>query len=61
MDHAETVAMAWAELGNFEEAIAWQNRALDLGTEREPTTELDLARRRLALYQRGEPCRAPWK
>ena len=58
LDHLETLAMALAEAGRFDDAIAWQQRAL----EREraeaggnSSQRLD----RLALYQARQPLRAP--
>ena len=58
LDHLETLAMAMAEAGHFEEAVSWQQRAL----ERERETgggnspqRLD----RLRLYQARQPLRAP--
>ncbi len=58
LNDAETVAMVLAELGRFDEAVRWQRAAL----ERLETAGGDggRLRRRLALYQRGEPCRDPW-
>lgn len=59
-DHAQTVAMALAGLGRFEEAVAWQARAVEeIGaTGSEPA--LRQARARLALFRRGERSLAPW-
>lgn len=54
--HGETVAMAYAELGRFELARHWQQRMVDAMEEGEPLSE---ARRRLALYDAGEPYRGP--
>ncbi len=58
LDHLETLAMALAEAGRFDDAVAWQERAL----ERERAEaggnspqRLD----RLALYQARQPLRAP--
>ena len=58
IDHLETLAMALAETGRFDEAVSWQQRALD--REREATggnspQRLD----RLRLYQTRRPLRAP--
>ncbi len=55
---AETLAMALAELGRFEEAVGWQRAAL---ARLEPSpADVRRLRQRLALYQRGSPCREPW-
>lgn len=52
--HAETVAMALAESGSFEEAVAWERRAIAQLTG----AAGDRARERLALYEEGAPFRA---
>ncbi len=49
-DMMDTVAAAYAEAGNFEEAIRWQERAV----EADNTEEL---RRRLELYRKKQPYR----
>jgi tetratricopeptide (TPR) repeat protein len=60
-EYAETLAMALAELGRFEEAIGWQQRVLVAGRQQgADESYLQLLRRRLDAYKRGEPCRAPW-
>ena len=56
--YAETAAMALAEQGRFEEAVTWQRRLIQ-EAERAPAL-LPRLRERLAAYERGEPCRAPW-
>lgn len=53
--HAETVAMAYAETGSFEEAVEWQRRAID---RLDPGPAAERARARLDLYEAGEPFRA---
>ncbi len=57
VDHAETVAMAMAELGEFDKAVQWQRalamRALQSG-DRPLANRLS---QRLALYERREPVR----
>ncbi len=59
--YAETVAMAYAELGRFDDALAWQRRLiLEARRASGGAALLPRLERRLALYQRGEPCRAPW-
>lgn len=58
--HAETVAMALAELGRFDEAIEWQSRALaEVDRVENPQRALE-AGKRLEAYRRGEPSREPW-
>ena len=58
---AETMAMALAELGRFVEATEWQRLAIAVATD---GGHPDAARRmsaNLALYERHEPCRTPWR
>jgi tetratricopeptide (TPR) repeat protein len=56
---AETLAMALAELGRFEDAVELQGR---IHSEASRTGDPDLPsiEARLRLYQQGEPARAPW-
>ena len=59
-DLGETMAMALAELGRYDEAIRVQ-RDLMTGAERRGLH--DVTRRlaeNLALYERHQPCRMPW-
>ncbi len=58
LDHLETLAMAYAEAGRFDDAVLWQERALE--QERQTAggnspQRLD----RLALYRARQPLRAP--
>ncbi len=58
LDHLETLAMALAEAGRFDDAVLWQQRALE--QERQAAggnspQRLD----RLALYRARQPLRAP--
>lgn len=58
---AETMAMALAEVGRFREAVEWQRLAMSVAAD---AGHADIARRmaaNLALYQRQEPCRQPWR
>ncbi len=55
---AETAAMALAELGRFDEAAEWQRAAL--ARVESASGDVRRVRRRLALYERGAPCREPW-
>jgi tetratricopeptide (TPR) repeat protein len=53
---AETMAMAYAELGRFDEAIAWQRAAVGAATE-STKSGAPWTRARLTLYEGGKPCR----
>lgn len=59
-EHAETVAMALAELGRFDEAVEWQKRSIGEAESSGEGRRVPALRRRLELYEKGEPCRAPW-
>ncbi len=57
---AETMAMALAESGRFDEAARWQQDAIRAASE---SKREDLVRRltaNLKLYQSRQPCRTPW-
>ena len=58
-EHAETLAMALAELGDFERAANLQQQVLDVVAQRgsSPTAG---QRQRLRAYKNGEPVREPW-
>jgi len=66
-EHAETVAMAQAELGRFDDAARWQERAIEQmekgagDGEADRLSPLGTARRRLDGYRKGEAVRAPWR
>jgi tetratricopeptide (TPR) repeat protein len=54
--HLGTLAAAYAETGDFGEAIQWQERALDLAA---PEYDKAAAQSRLELYRAGKPYREP--
>ncbi len=57
---AETMAMAFAEVGRFDEAVRWQRDAISAATE---SKRDDLVRKltvNLRLYENRQPCRTPW-
>lgn len=51
----DTLAAAYAETGNFQQAIKWQTRALS--SRKFPRDERAAGRRRLSLYRRGKAYR----
>jgi tetratricopeptide (TPR) repeat protein len=51
-----TLAAAYAETGDFDSAIKWQKKAIDLLTEEEEELHADFEER-LKLYQSGKPYR----
>jgi tetratricopeptide (TPR) repeat protein len=60
IEHAETVAMALAETGNYAEARRWQQKAIEVATRQGRGSALPRLRGNLALYKSGKPCRTPW-
>jgi Flp pilus assembly protein TadD len=47
-----TMAAASAEVGNFDDAVKWQRKSLELGV---PEIEVEQAHRRLKLYEQRKP------
>jgi len=61
MDLGETMAMTFAELGQYAEAAVWQRDAIAAATR---AGHDDLAQRmaeNLGLYEGRKPCRTPWR
>jgi hypothetical protein len=59
LSNAETVAMALAEVGRFEDAVRLQSRILQEATQR-GSPELAQIESRLRRYERADPVRSPW-
>ena len=59
MEHAETVAMALAEVGEFDRAAELQSQLI-AEVERQGGVPTDGQRRRLESYLAGQPVREPW-
>jgi tetratricopeptide (TPR) repeat protein len=57
---AETMAMAQAELGRFDEALRWQREAIDLARQSGRTESLPQLESTLHRYEARQPCRTPW-
>ena len=59
--HGETVAMALAELGRFDEAVSWQERLLEQArADGAPELVVQALEARLGDYARGRPAREAW-
>jgi len=61
VDTLETMAMAQAEVGQFTEAVRWQNEAIAAARQ---SSEPGIAQRivdNLRLYEARKPCRTPWR
>jgi tetratricopeptide (TPR) repeat protein len=57
---AETMAMALAEVGQFEDAVVWQREAMTAAGQTPPDTLARLSEN-LRLYESRKPCRIPWR
>ena len=57
---AETMAMAFAEQGQFEKAVEWQRAAIELARQGRRTATPPSLAENLRLYERRQPCRTPW-
>jgi len=55
--HAETIALAFAELGRCSEAAQWQSKAIEAARQEGLQARLDELSRAWAAYEHGEPCR----
>ena len=53
--HLDTLAAAYAELGEFDKAVEWQEKALKTGDI--PIKDMDAARKRLELFKAKKPYR----
>ena len=56
----ETLAMAFAELGRFEEAVLAQERAIEIAREGGEEAFAEKLQKNLEIYKAGKPCREPW-
>jgi len=57
---AETMAMALAELGRFDEAAQWQHNAIGIASQSGRTGVAGRLAVNLRLYEARRPCRVPW-
>ncbi len=60
LQSAQTLAMAYAETGKFEEAIALQRDLIQRVELAGSNDRLAIFQGRLELYEQGQPVRAPW-
>lgn len=62
MEHAETLAMALAEVGRYEEAIVWQQRILDRArASGAPGPVVQRLQSRLDAFRSGTVLQDPWE
>jgi len=60
LSSAETMAMVFAEVGEWDRAVAWQRQTIDAARQaKQPALVARLAAN-LRLYQQKKPCRIPW-
>jgi len=60
LELGETMAMALAALGRYDEAAAVQRDLLKDARENGLAVAVPRLAKNLARYERGEPCRTPW-
>jgi hypothetical protein len=53
--------MALAEVGRFAEAAEWQRLAMSVAVDAGHAAAAQMMAANLALYQRRQPCRTPWR
>jgi len=61
LELAQTMAMALAEVGRFEDAVRWQREVIAAAAK---SNRRDLSTRlaeNLSRYEKGLPCREPWR
>ena len=61
LDLGETMAMALAELGHFDEAVAWQRNAMAAAAQAGREDLVQRMTENLRRYEAGQPCRTPWR
>ena len=60
LEFVETKAMLLAAMGNFEEALQWQEAALQAARNAGEKLIVDRLTTNKSHYSRGEPARDPW-
>jgi len=56
----ETMAMAFAEMGQFDQAVAVQRDIMAAASKAGLTAAVRAMAENLRRYERGQPCRTPW-
>jgi tetratricopeptide (TPR) repeat protein len=56
----ETMAMALAEVGAFDEAVTWQRQAVEAARNAGQPVLVARLTANLRLYEQRQPCRVPW-
>lgn len=60
-DLGEAMAMALAEVGQYAEAASWQREVMSMAEQAGRYDLAQLMAGNLTLYERGQPCRTPWR
>jgi tetratricopeptide (TPR) repeat protein len=60
-DQAETIAMALAETGQYQKAVNVERSVIQSVEQGDSHESLNGLKARLALYERGQACRIPWR
>ena len=58
---AETMAMTSAEVGQYSDAVLWQQQAIDAAGHAGRRDLMERLTGNLKLYQANRPCRTPWR
>lgn len=61
VDLGETMAMALAEVGRYQEAVTWQRGAIEAARQKGELDRAAWMAERLRLYESGRPSRIPWR
>ncbi|HVR70200.1 MAG TPA: tetratricopeptide repeat protein [Vicinamibacteria bacterium] len=61
IEHAETLAMALAEVGRFEEAARTQREVVARAKARGAAGEVERSMEAVWRYEKGQPSRGPWR
>lgn len=61
LDLGETMAMTLAELGEYEQAAAWQRGAMAAAKQLGRDQLVHRMAENLYMYEREKPCRTPWR
>jgi hypothetical protein len=56
----QTMAMALAEVGRFDDAVQWQRDAVAAATQSDRRDLLPKLADNLSRYEKRAPCRIPW-
>jgi hypothetical protein len=58
---AQTMAMTFAELGQYEDAVTWQRDAMSAAQQARREDLTARLEENLRRYQSRQPCRTPWR